>query len=201
LKLYNNPASPFVRKVRVALLETGLSDHVELVDVLGHPTEPGSLPVQHNPLGKIPALERPDGVSLYDSRVICQYVSDMAGGALYPAKPRYWETLTLEATADGVMDAAILMVYEHRSRAADKQDPEWVEAMWVKVTRSLDALENRWISHLKGPLDMAQIGVACALDYLDFRHGDRNWRGTHPSLTAWHAEFSTRPTMVETKPS
>lgn len=200
MKLFHNPASPFVRKVRVALLETGLADHVELVDVVGHPTDPGSLPVQQNPLGKIPALERGDGVTLYDSRVITQFLSDMAGGTLYPTKPRYWETLTLEATADGIMDAAVLMVYETRSRAEGKTDPDWVDAMWAKVTRSLDALEHRWMSHLKGPLDMGQVAVGCALGYLDFRHADRDWRGMRPSLAGWEAEFAARPAMVETAP-
>ena len=63
------------------------------------------MPVGANPLGKVPALERPDGPALYDSQVICRYLDDLAGGRLYPAKPRLWETLTLEATADGIVEA------------------------------------------------------------------------------------------------
>jgi len=184
MKLY------FVRKVRVALIETGLSNHVTLEDVAGHPTDPGNLPVGLNPLGKIPALERADGATLYDSRVICQFVSDMAGGALYPEKPRYWETATLEASADGLMDAAVLMVYEGRSRPKGKRHDGWVEAQWLKVSRALDSLESRWMSHLHGPLDMGQIAVGCALGYLDFRHEDREWRAGRPALTAWEASFA-----------
>lgn len=200
MKLYFNPASPFVRKVHIALLETGLVEHVELVSVLGHPTDVGSLPITQNPLGKIPALERADGPAIYDSRVICQYISDMADGALYPEKPRLWETMTLEATGDGLMDAAILMVYETRSRAEDKRDPAWVEAQWSKIERTLDALEARWMSHLAGPLDMGQISVACALGYLDFRHPDRDWRGPRAALSNWYAKIAETPSMAQTKP-
>lgn len=200
MKLYHAGASPFVRKVQVALIETGLIDHVELVPVSGHPTDPGTMPVTQNPLGKIPALERTDGPALYDSRVICRYISDLSGDTLYPEKPRLWDTLTLEATGDGIMDAAILMVYENRSRAEEKRDPNWVEAQWNKVTRALDALEARWMSHLAGPLDMGQISVACALDYLDFRHPDRDWRGARPALAGWHETISKTAALKATMP-
>ena len=200
MKLYHNTASPFVRKVQVALIETDLIGHVELVPATGHPTATGTLPVSQNPLGKVPALERNDGPTLYDSRVICRYVSDLAGGVLYPEKPRLWETLTLEATADGILDAAVLMVYEKRSRAEGKQDEEWVSAQWSKVHRSLGAIETRWMSHLQGPLDMAQISVGCALGYLDFRHADRNWQADFPSLSEWATQFGERQSMQDTAP-
>ena len=87
----------------------------------GTPVAPGTMPVTRNPLGKIPVLEREDGPALYDSRVICRYLDDLAGGGLYPEKPRLWETLTLEATGDGMMEAAVLMVYEERTRPEEKR--------------------------------------------------------------------------------
>ena len=111
-----------------------------------------------------------------------------------------WEVRTLEATADGIMDAAILMVYEGRIRPEDLRYDTWVEAQWSKAARSLDALEALWISHLAGPLDMGQIAVACALSYLDFRHPDRDWRAGRGALAAWHATFAARPSMDATKP-
>lgn len=198
MKLYHNAASPFVRKVRIVLAETGQS--AELVDVFITPTAPGDQVPAANPLGKIPALERESGATLYDSRVICRYLDDMAGGGLYPDAPRLWETLTLEATADGLMDAAILMVYEGRVRPEEIRYPDWVEAQWTKVTRGLDAIEARWMSHLAGPFDMAQIAMGCALAYLDFRHGDRDWRSGRPALAAWYAAFAERPSMQATRP-
>jgi len=201
LRLYHNPASPYVRKVMVLLAETGQADAVTLVAAAGTPIAPGSLPVAQNPLGKIPALERPDGPALYDSRVICRFLGERAGGGLYPPPPRLWETLTLEATGDGMMDAAVLMVYEDRVRPADRRLPDWVEAQWAKIARALDALEARWLAHLAGPLDIGQIAVACALGYLDFRHGARDWRDGRPGLAAWYARAAGRDSMRATAPA
>ena len=199
MQLYCATASPFARKCRVCVLETGQQDAVEIINVVATPLDSTNMPTSHNPLGKIPALARDDGPALYDSRVITRYLNDHAEADLYPAA-RLWETLTLEATADGIMDAAVLMVYEARMRDESKQSQDWVEAQWSKVARALDALEDRWISHLAGPLDMAQIAVACALEYIDFRHADRNWRAGRPELAAWQADFGTRPSMAATQP-
>lgn len=201
LTLYGNSASPFVRKVQLLLHEAGAQDRVTVQDVAGHPTAPGALPLDHNPLGKIPALLRDDGPALYDSRVICRYLDDLTGVGLYPEGERLWATLTLEATGDGIMDAAVLMVYETRSRVETCQDPVWIEAQWAKVARALDALEARWLSHLAGPLDIGQIAVGCALGYLDFRHAARNWRAGRPGLERWCAAFCARPAMLATKPA
>ena len=200
LTLYHSPTSPYVRKVMVLLHETGQVADVALVAASGTPLDPGSIPLALNPLGKVPALERPGGPAIYDSRVICRFLDDRAGGRLYPAAPRLWETLTLEATGDGILDAAILMVYEWRVRPEDRRHPDWVEGQWGKIARSLDALEDRWISHLYGPLDVGQVAVACALGYLDFRHGDRDWRKDRPALTAWYAKFAARDSMEATVP-
>ncbi|MBD3764563.1 MAG: glutathione S-transferase [Rhodobacterales bacterium] len=200
MRLYWSATSPYVRKVMVVLHETGLLPGVELVAASGNPVDPGSMPVQANPPGKIPALERPDGPTLYDSRVICRWLDAQAGAGLYPAPPRLWDTLTVEATADGILDAAILMVYEGRLRPEETRLPAWVEGQWARIGRSLDMLEARWLDHLRGPLDMGQIAVACALGYLDFRHPERAWRADRPHLAAWEAEFSAWPAMVATRP-
>jgi len=200
MRLYHSPTSPFARKVAVALAELGLEAQVEIVTASGTPLDPGSAPLGRNPLGKVPVLERPDGPALYDSRVICRYLDDLAGGRLYPPKPRLWETLTLEATADGILDAAVLMIYEVRFRPEEGRSPPWVEGQWQKIARALDAIEGRWLAHLAGPLDMAQVAVACALGYLDFRHAPRDWRAGRPALAAWEARFAERPAMQATRP-
>lgn len=200
LRLYYSPTSPYARKAVVLLHETGQIGDVEIVQASGTPVDPGSAPLALNPLGKIPALERGDGPAIYDSRVICQYLDDRAGGRFYPKPPRRWETLTLEATADGILDAAILMVYEVRIRPDNLRFDAWVEGQWSKIARALDALETRWMAHLGGPLDIGHIAVACALSYVDFRHGGRAWRAAHPHLAAWHAEFAQRPSMEATVP-
>ena len=201
MKLYHAPASPFVRKVMVLIAELGKEDSVEVVATHATPVDSSQAPTAHNPLGKIPTLERDDGPALYDSRVICRYLDTVFEGGLYPPAPRLWDSLTLEATADGIMDAAVLMVYEGRVRPEELVYDVWVEAQWAKVTRALDALESRWIASLAGPLNIGQIAVACALGYLDFRHGARDWRSSRPQLTAWEKDFAARPAMVATQPA
>lgn len=201
MKLYHAPASPFVRKVMVLLHEAGAADRVTLVPASGHPLDPGTMPVDRNPLGKIPALERPDGPTLYDSRVITRYLDDLLHARLYPAAPHLWDTLVIEATADGIAEAAVLMRYEMVVRPESTRSPQWADAQWQKIARALDALEERWMSHLAGPLDMGQIATGCALGYLDLRHAERDWRSAHPALAAWFASFAARPAMQATAPA
>ena len=201
LKLLHSGTSPYVRKVDVMLMEAGLSDRVERVAASSSPLAPNADVVGVNPLGKVPALIRDDGPALYDSRVICRYLDEtLAGGRFYPAS-RLWDVLTLEATADGILDAALLMVYESRLRPEDKRFPDWVEGQWSKIARALDVLESRWLSHLEGPVTAGQIAVACALGYLDLRHAARDWRGGHPGLAGWFAVFEDRPSMQATLPA
>lgn len=200
MRLYFSPTSPYVRKVMVLLHETGQMAEVELVSGSGSPIDPGTAPLEANPLGKVPALERAEGPALYDSRVICQYLDARAGAGLYPEGARRWDTLTVEATGDGILDAALLMVYEGRLRPEELRFAPWVEGQWAKVARALDVLETRWMPHLEGPLDAGQIAVGCALGYLDFRHDARGWRNGRPHLAAWAAGFAARPSMMATVP-
>lgn len=201
MKLFYAQASPFARKVMMVLHETEQLDDVEIVHAIGTAVEPGSMPLAQNPLGKIPTLERDDGPALYDSRVICRYFDDRSDGNLYPDGTRLWETLTIEATADGIMDAAILMVYEGRVRPEEYQYPVWVDAQWEKISRAVAALDSRWISHLSGArTDMGQIAVACALGYCDFRLADRDWRSANSALANWFEEYGKRDSFKASAP-
>ena len=199
MQLLDSGPSPFCRKVRVLLHETGMIGDVEVVSVTDGPLAPDEQNKAKNPLGKIPTLIRADGPAIYDSRVICRYLDTLAGAGLYPERT-LWETLTLEATGDGIMDAAVLMVYEGRFRDEALRSAPWVEAQWGKVAGALDALEGRWMSHLHGSLDAGQIAIGCALGYLDLRHGDRGWRASRPALAAWFQKFAARPSMEATAP-
>lgn len=200
MRLYYSATSPYVRKVMVVAHEAGLISQIETVASGGSPLDSGTNPVALAPLGKIPALERPDGPAIYDSRVICRYLDDLGQAGLYPSGPALWDTLTIEATADGILDAALLMVYESRLRPEDLRFTPWIEGQWAKVERALDALEARWIPALGGPLDMGQIATGCALSYLDLRHASRNWRDGHPRLADWAHTFAERPSMLATAP-
>ncbi|MFK7838646.1 MAG: glutathione S-transferase [Sulfitobacter sp.] len=200
MKLAYSPTSPYVRKVMIVLHETGQIDDVELENLATTPFAPADGLLPSNPLGKVPALQRPEGPALYDSRVICAYLNDRAQASLYGKGARHWDILTLEATADGILDAALLMTYEARMRPEEKQMSDWTDAQWDKIARACAALNTRWMSHLSGPLDMGQIAVACALGYVDFRHDARGWRRGNDALAGWYASFDSRASMQETQP-
>ncbi|GIT86185.1 MULTISPECIES: glutathione S-transferase [Roseobacter] len=200
MKLYHSPASPFVRKVTVLLHELGQTDAVTLKTVTTTALASDEALKTANPLARLPALERDDGITLYDSRVITAYLNDLFNGTFYPQNSSRWETLTLEATGDGIMDSGVSMVYELRLRDAERVSQAWIDAQWAKIERTLFALNTRWISHLSGPLTMGHISVACALSYLDFRHDARNWREGNEALAKWHAGFDSRPSMRATHP-
>ena len=199
MKLIGSPTSPFVRKCVVALKELGLDDQIEVLAVATTPLASAPEVLPANPLGKIPALVRDEGPAIYDSRVITQFLNAHAGGDLYPDTAK-WELLTLEATADAIMEAAVLMAYEARVRQDGERSEAWVEAQWGKAARALDAVEARWMSHLSGPLKITQIGIACALGYIDFRHDARQWRVGRRALADWFEVFSQRESFQTTMP-
>lgn len=195
MKLFHSPTSPFVRKVMVLILETGTE--VELVTGSGTPLNAGQAPIALNPLGKVPTLLTDDGQALFDSRVICRYLDARAGAGLYGKGEATWAIQTQEALADGIMEAALLMVYEGRLRPEELRFSPWIEGQWAKIDRALDLLEG---APPEGALTMGQIALGCALGYLDFRHDDRGWRAARPRLAAWAEGFSARPAMIQTAP-
>ncbi|KTC12090.1 glutathione S-transferase [Pseudomonas marginalis ICMP 9505] len=202
MTLFHNPASPFVRKVRVLLIETGQQDRVALQGCMPTPVSPDAQVVQGNPVGKIPALRLADGTVLHDSRVILDYLDyQHVGNPLIPRDgSARWRRLTLASMADGILDAAVLVRYETAMRPVEKHWEQWLEEQRNKIRRTLAELEQDAIAELTSHFDIAAIGVACALGYLDFRHPDLQWRTANPKLADWYAEVSQRPSMLETQP-
>ncbi|MEK0083630.1 glutathione S-transferase [Benzoatithermus flavus] len=202
MKLHSNPASPFGRKVKVTAIETGLFDRLEINNVQTSAVGPDLGLVADNPLGKIPCLVLDDGSALYDSRVICEYLDTLHGGArLFPAEgPARWTALRLQALGDGIMDAAILARYETFLRPENLRWPAWVDGQLDKVVRALDRLEAE-ADELGKRLDIGTIALACALGYLDFRFAAMSWRSTRPRLAAWFELFAARESMLRTLPS
>lgn len=200
MQLIYAAASPFARKVRVLAAETGLLDRIELLDTAVLPTTLNERVNALNPLGKIPVLLSDDGEALYDSRVICEYLDTLhQGPKLLPDGAARWQVLRLAALADGLMDAALLARYERAARPTELQWPAWLEGQLGKIQRALAELE-RQVERLQGPLDLGQIGVACALGYLDFRFSDLDWRATHPGLAAFQQTFAQRASMQASAP-
>jgi glutathione S-transferase len=189
MQLRSSPSSPFGRKVKMATYVLGFDDQV--TPVLTDTLDPNDSICDVNPLGKIPALED-DGTTYYDSRVIMEYLDAKAGGGkIIPASgPTRYEALTRAALTDGILDAAILVIYERRMRPEDKYVESVVERQRGKIIRGLKAIaaENRSYSNGAMP-DVGEIGLACVLDYLDFRK-QVNWRDHAPNLASWLADFA-----------
>jgi glutathione S-transferase len=189
MQLRSSPSSPFGRKVKMATYILGFDDQV--TPVLTDTLDPNDSICDVNPLGKIPALED-DGTTYYDSRVIMEYLDAKAGGGkIIPASgPTRYEALTRAALMDGILDAAILVIYERRMRPEDKYVESVVERQRGKIIRGLEAIaaENRSYSNGAMP-DVGEIGLACVLDYLDFRK-QVNWRDHAPNLASWLADFA-----------
>jgi len=196
--LRSTSASPFVRKVRIAITLLGLDDKIQVRETdLNDPAD--SIRAQ-NPLGKIPALVLDDGTALYDSRVILEYLDHLAGGGrIIPREPAArFEALRLQALCDGILDASVLLVYENRYRPEDKRVQGWIDRQAGKVKRGLDALEAAPPKLTPMP-DVGQIALACVLGYRDLRFGD-GWRKEYPRLLAWHDKFAAQvPAFAATK--
>ena len=199
MKLYSNAASPFARKVRIVISETNQTNDVEVEEVFGTMIDPGTMPIDKNPLGKLPVMEV-DGDAIYDSRVICRYLIARSSAPLYGGDADQWRVLTLEASGDGIMDAALGIVYEKRVRPEPMQFAPVMDGHWSKIERMLAGLDANWMDLLEGPLNIGQVSVGCALGYIDFRLGDRDWRTANPRLAKWYESFSARRSMKETAP-
>ncbi len=198
MKLRSSPASPFVRKVRIAASLLGLTDAMELEDA--DTIKPTASLLAQNPLGKIPTLLLDDGMVLFDSRVICEYLSDLGHGTLIPPPGiARWPVLVDQALADGIMDAAVLTRYETAVRPESLRWSAWADGQLEKVSSGLAELERR-ASALGDRVDVGTIAIACALGYLDFRYATLAWRDRHPATAAWFARFAQRESMRATAP-
>lgn len=202
MKLYISSASPFARKVRLVAHEAGLAPRVEEVPTVVSPVKPNADLAKANPLMKLPTLVTDDGMALFDSPVICEYLDSLnAGRKLFPAAgPARWAALRQQAVADGILDAAIGVRYQTALAPKELQWTQWQDGQRAKWKQALDFLEAD-AKALEGDPTIGSLTVAATLAWLDFRYGADDWRIGRPALAAWFAGFSQRPSMQATLPS
>jgi glutathione S-transferase len=196
--LRSSAPSPFGRKVLIAASLLGLSDDMTIEKA--DPADAGDTLRQQNPVGKIPILILEDGTSLFDSRVILEYLDHRAGGGrIIPkdGKARF-DVLRLQALADGITDASLLVLYEGRFRPAERHEAKWLDYQNDKVKRGFAVLEAA-----PPPVDpvpnVGQIALACLLGHRDLRFKGA-WRDDHPRLVAWLDRFAAQvPAFESTK--
>lgn len=200
MKLVTSLTSPYGRKTRVVLLEKKIPFQLQVEN----PWTPDSVVPSLNPLGKVPVLVLEDGVSVFDSRVIVEYLDHVSPVAhLIPGEPKSRMVVRgVEALADGVTDAAVA-VYLERKRAPDLQSAEWMTLQEKTLFRGLEALsealgEKPW--YLGNSMTLADIACGCMLGYLDLRFGEIDWRSAHPNLAKLFDKLMTRASFKETVP-
>ncbi|GGP26942.1 glutathione S-transferase N-terminal domain-containing protein [Silvimonas amylolytica] len=200
MKLYTSLTSPFGRKVRIVCLEKRIE--MQLVEVTtGAPDSPIK---DINPLGKVPALVLDDHRPLYDSSVIVDYLDHISPvGKLIPGDARQAINVKRwEALCDGILDAAILIVREHR-RPQELQSTGVIAHEQGRIDRGLAQLaqdlgERKWC--MGDNFTLADIAVGCLLAYLDLRFADLHWQTLHPNLLKLQVRLNERPSFIDTQP-
>jgi len=198
MKLFFSPTSPYVRKVRITAAELGLEDQIDLI--LTNPWENPPELADANPLGKVPALMTSENEILFDSPVICEYLDSLNREIdLFPAtEEARWNALRLQAIADGILDAAVMIRLESLRPVTEQHSDIRTRQISV-IRRALISLCSE-MTRLIGPVTIGQIAVACALGYLDFRLPEEDWRKAHPKLDCWYSSWVERKSMQMTMP-
>lgn len=200
MKLIGSLTSPYARKARIVLAEKKIEYDFEL----DSPWTPDSKVANTNPLGKIPVLVLDDDTVLFDSRVIVEYLDNVApNNKLMPAPNRErTEVKRWEALSDGVCDAAV-QIFLERKRPAGQQSADWIARQEDKIARSLEFMSTQLgdnASCMGTHFSLADITVGCALGYLAFRFPEIAWRESHPNLERLYEKLMLRPTFAETVP-
>lgn len=191
MKLFYSPTSPYARKVLVAAYERGIGNALELVEV--NPWKDPEELLAISPFCKVPTLSTEQDGVITESTTICEYL-DSVGGAPSLLQPKRLEILTRVGTAQGLKDASVTSVVEAR-RPAESQSSSWIERQRNAIVRAIPRIPTP----PSGRFDLGDIGLACALAYLDLRLKDLDWRKLQPRLGPWLEEVSTRPSMQATK--
>jgi glutathione S-transferase len=200
MKIYHSPLSPYVRKCMVLAMELGLADRIEIIPGAANPITRDQNIVAQNPLGKVPTLVTDEGLALYDSRVICEYLNDLGQGKLIPASGAVrWQVLAEQSLGDGMLDAALLARYENAMRPEALRWSEWTSGQLEKVHSGLAVIEAN-AAKWGETFDLGKITLACALGYLDLRFPTIDWRKQYPQAAAWFAKLNARASMQATVP-
>lgn len=203
MKLIGSKTSPYVRKVRVVMVEKKL----DYAFVQENVWSADSTITDINPLGKVPCLIMEAGEALFDSRVIVEYLDTLSPvGKLIPSLGRERaEVKTWEALADGLLDAAILARLEATwdGRTDGERSQAWIERQLGKIHAALKAMskglgDKAYCAGIH--LSLADIAVGCALGYLDFRFPELAWRADYANLLRLHDKLMLRASFAETRP-
>lgn len=192
MKLLVSHTSPYARKCRVLVRELGLLDQVEEIEA--HPFENGELLLNANPLGRVPCLIGEDGNSITESL----FIAEVLNGTADAPWSNTLDNRRMDILATGLIDLAVARRVEMVRDEASWSD-YWIGRREDGIRRTLDVLENQSGS-FRGEKSLEGLTLAVALDYLDFRFPESQWRDGRPGLRSIHQNWSTRPSFGETAP-
>jgi glutathione S-transferase len=199
MRLYWSSRSPFVRKAMIAAHETGLAACIETIRVEVAVTKLNADVMAHNPSNKIPTLVLANGDTLFDSRVICEYLDSLnLLPKLFPSNAsERWIALRRDVIGSGIMENGVACIGEN-ARPAELQSQPHLDAYRAKIRAALDYLEADASALAQDSFNIGHLSIGCALGYLDFRYAADDWKRGHPKLAAWHKAFSERPSFQQT---
>ncbi|MBU6464846.1 MAG: glutathione S-transferase [Bradyrhizobium sp.] len=201
MKLTFSPTSPYARKVRIAALELGLIDKIELVPTTVTPTKPDDEYSKINPVRKLPVLILDNGDVILDSYVIVEYLDELAGGGkIIPASgATRWKVKSDHSLVQGMVDSMLASRYERTVRPKELQWDAWADDYWSRAWKGMAHFENH-PDVLSRPFDVSQIALVCMLGYLDFRFADCGWQKAFPKLDAFNQKMLERPSIKVSVP-
>jgi glutathione S-transferase len=201
MKLAFSQGSPFARKVRIAAIELGLIDKIELMPMTVVPAQPNEEYSKITPLKKLPVLILDNGEVILDSGVIVEYLDQLAGGGkLIPASgPARWKVLSDHSMLQGMLDSMLLCRYERAVRPEALRWKDWADDHWNRAWNGLARFEKQ-SDLLSGPFNLSQIALVCVLGYADFRFADSGWRKAYPKLDAFHQKMLERASVKVSLP-
>lgn len=198
MKLHWSPKSPYVRKVMICLHELSMNDQVENIRSVAAMLKPNAQIMKDNPLSKIPTLTTADGVHLFDSLVICEYLNNLGHGALFPQNgPEKWQSLRWHALGDGLLDALILWRNE---REREQPLTALIDAFELKFHATLQLLTAELNELSQSSFNIGTLTLGCALGYTDYRFESLHWQAKYVELAQWYKQLCLRPSFQITQP-
>jgi glutathione S-transferase len=199
--LHWSPRSPFVRKVMIVAHELGLTSRMRTVRTVVAASTPNLELMKENPQSRLPTMRLDDGMVIYDSRVICEYLDSLHDGKkLFPAAvPERLVALRRQALGDGMLDTMLSWRGE-QLRPSERRSGKHIDAWRLKTVMSVDLLEDEVGALAASPFSIGHVALGVALGYVDFRFAELSWRDGHPRLAKWYETFAARRSVIATEP-
>ncbi len=199
MQLYITPGSPYARMARIVVIEKGLQNRVEIISAKTRVAD--SPYYEINPSGRVPYLICDDGIRFEESHLICAYLDQLDGKPVFQLARdvQSWDGQRLEALARSLVDGLSVWGRE-MSRPENERSPGIIRHETKRAER-MTRLWEREIEHrlMHGPLNMAQITLACGLG-MEARNPDFRWRSANPKLSEWFGRIAARQSFTATAP-